>query len=687
MNEEKALQARLARTWGAFFARHGNFTETQRLAIPLLLDGKNLVLSAPTASGKTEAVLAPLVENYLFPLRSQALRILYILPTRALIHDLFKRLKPICENLQISLAMKTHDFNDFNPQAPSDILLTTPESLDSLLANQAKTLIHLQAVILDELHSLDNTVRGDQLRILLKRLQQIRDYAYSQEDTETPKVQYVALSATFSESRLFDERYLPNPTSLTIRGQRQIHAEFIPLDPENPQVLLEYFAIFQARGWRKALAFCNTRAEVEAYAMFIRQAKTAFGEQVFTHYSNLAPERRHEIEKQFAESSAALCLATNTLELGIDIGSIDLVLLIGAPSDSAAFYQRIGRANRRQRRTQMACFYRSHLEQMLFELLPSLEPNNIVAPFRLSVLIQQLFSLLKQSPSHALRLAPLSKLLGDFVSQHELEQILGHLQALDYLKVARLGEWRAGTRLNKLIDQQAYQDKSLSLYSNIDSVNQQSVEVRDKYSQKIIARVDRQWLARDSLTLEGQPLNVLWQDKRHLWVSNSAKADDSDSTPFYLSARQFLSFELAQALGKQLNWQTNTAPFVKDAQGGVYLFHWLGAIYGQIFYDLLRPYRHVYKTSQVELCLYFAEVPQTFPVWQESEIETYLKRHFMSYESLLQLGAYHFLLPKALRKKEVIRQLNLPRFLDSVQLLHSVEASEKDASQLLELLL
>jgi ATP-dependent helicase Lhr and Lhr-like helicase len=111
--------------------------------------------------------------------------------------------------------------------------------------------------------------------------------------------------------------------------------------------LLAYLAQFHARGWRKALAFCNTRAEVEAYASAIQRGRHPFGTNVFVHYSNLTAERRHEIEQQFAHADAALCLASSTLELGIDIGSIDVVLLLGAPADAAAFMQRVGRATRR----------------------------------------------------------------------------------------------------------------------------------------------------------------------------------------------------------------------------------------------------------------------------------------------------------------------------------------------------
>ncbi|MBZ0278462.1 MAG: DEAD/DEAH box helicase, partial [Anaerolineae bacterium] len=164
----------MQRTWGAFFGRYGNFTAIQTAAIPLILDGKNVVLCSETASGKTDAVLAPLIECHLPPVRPPGLKILYLLPTRALINDLFARLAVPLDTLRVSHAVKTRDLDTFDPRHPADVLLTTPESLDSLLASEAKALVNVRAVIIDELHIFDGTVRGDQLRVVLNRLRQVR---------------------------------------------------------------------------------------------------------------------------------------------------------------------------------------------------------------------------------------------------------------------------------------------------------------------------------------------------------------------------------------------------------------------------------------------------------------------------------------------------------------------------------
>ena len=192
-----ALKERLPRTWPAFFERHGNFTAIQLATIPPLLEGHNVIVCAPTASGKTEAAMAPLVELHCRhaasgrcwtgaqPRPSSARRahdstglsILYLTPTRALVNDLSARLAHPLQLLRLSIGMRTRDLSTFDPAHPPNVLLTTPESADSLLAGHARIFANLRAIVLDELHLLDRTPRGDQVRVILSRLRRIRDYA------------------------------------------------------------------------------------------------------------------------------------------------------------------------------------------------------------------------------------------------------------------------------------------------------------------------------------------------------------------------------------------------------------------------------------------------------------------------------------------------------------------------------
>lgn len=608
----QALRRSLGYTWGAFFRRYGSFTPAQSAAIPPLLAGSNLLLCAATASGKTEAALAPLIERYLPPERPvPRLTLLYLLPTRALINDLQKRLDTPLDNLRISCAVKTRDFTSFDPKHPADILLTTPESLDSLLTAHARVLTQVRAVVIDEIHVFDGTVRGDQLRVLLNRLRQVRAHAYKIGDADNQAVQYVGLSATLTQPALVASRYFSDAQVIEVPGKREIHAEYLPLDSESPAALLDYLNRFREHGWRKALVFCNTRAEVEHYTTAIRSGRSPFGAAIYAHYSNLSKERRFEIEQAFAQAEAALCFASSTLELGIDIGDIDVVLLIGPPGSAASLMQRAGRGGRRQSAVNVVCVYRSPLEQVLFRALLNAHETTSTTAFRPSVVVQQIFSLLKQSPTGALRLRPLADLFDGIFSEADLELILGELQLMGYLRPGRMGEWRAGERLHHLVDLQSTEHAPLSLYSNIQTTNAGQMNILDQHTQRVVARVDRQWLERDRLTLEGRPLQVTWYDGEALWVSNR-RSENTGEYLHYRSARQVLTYDLASRIPEQSGLSAGTAPLVLHGESWLW-FHWMGDVYGRALLELLSHRLPVQETSQPGLCLSFSEEPRVLP--------------------------------------------------------------------------
>ncbi len=444
-------------------------------------------------------------------------------------------------------------------------------------------------------------------------------------DAPDARIQYVALSATLAEPAAAAARYFPAAQVVRVPGGRDLAVELLPLAADSAAALSAYLATFRARGWRKGLAFCNTRAEVEAYATAVRAAGSPFGSQIFVHYSNLERQRRREIEEQFAQADAALCFASSTLELGIDIGSIDAAILIGAPGSAAAFAQRIGRAGRRHRTVHAACFYRTPLEEALLRaLLAAPEPAPAAAPFRPSVAVQQIFSLLLQSPTGALRLQPLADLFAGLLTAVDLEAILGFLHQTRYLTTARAGEWRAGERLKRLVDQQASEHAPLSLYSNIQN-RTATVKIRDQQSQQVVATVDPLWLDRELLTLEGRPLDVGWFDGEALWVTAHRGEAPVQTLP-YLSARQLLSFDLAQQLPAQLGLTPDSAPLVETPDGLAALSLagrclWPGAARSAA------PHLAVSESAQPGLALSLREEPRSLPSISTEQTTRYLQEH------------------------------------------------------------
>ena len=159
-----AVARQLTRSWDAFFARFGRLTNVQRAAIPDILGGRSVLVSAPTAAGKTEAACAPLMERMLrLP---GDWRVIYVSPTRALVNDLFERLRNPLERLNVRLARRTGEYRSGAEEA--QVLLTTPESLDSMLCRGRIEGGHLlaasAAVVLDEIHLLASSARGEQVQ-------------------------------------------------------------------------------------------------------------------------------------------------------------------------------------------------------------------------------------------------------------------------------------------------------------------------------------------------------------------------------------------------------------------------------------------------------------------------------------------------------------------------------------------
>ena len=191
-------------------------TEVQSLAIPEVLAGHNVVLCAPTASGKTEAILAPMVQRLLDAENHGGIQMLWITPTRALANDLLERIQGPLNQVGWEAGIWTSD-RKVNLEKSPQVLITTPEGFDSLLSRHTEDLKYLMSIVLDELHMIDGGYRGDQLRILLRRLKLIQDRP----------IWTCILSATITDPEAVGARYAENPKVVSVQGQRPIKWQVI----------------------------------------------------------------------------------------------------------------------------------------------------------------------------------------------------------------------------------------------------------------------------------------------------------------------------------------------------------------------------------------------------------------------------------------------------------------------------
>lgn len=329
----------------AFYGRFAALQPAQRAAIEPLLAGEDVLVLSGTGSGKTEAVVAPLVQRFrhLTAARAGPL-LLYITPTRALANDLLRRLAPPLERLGLVAGIRHGERNDLSRRQKPDLLITTPESLDVLLTARATSLQQVQAVILDEIHLTYNSQRGFQLAVLLRRLEQLLGRG----------IQVAGLSATVARPDDAWAFFRPGQTCTVIQDQQQKPLDAYVAQVDNHTTLLQFLDRAFGDSGAKVLLFVNARQECDRLAAELR-GWTRFGDRVYAHHASLDRDVRLAAEVAFQEAASALCIATSTLELGIDIGDVDLIILYGHPGGWESFMQRAGRGSRRGAKTNLLC--------------------------------------------------------------------------------------------------------------------------------------------------------------------------------------------------------------------------------------------------------------------------------------------------------------------------------------------
>ena len=344
MSETLSPLRQLPNTYRAFYGPFPYLYPFQKQTIVPILQGQDLILQSATGSGKTEAVLAPCIERIIQSGQQQTA--LYVVPTRALAVDLERRLTPVLKDrLGLQIGIRTGDSKRAGGACP-DLVLTTPESFDVLLGSSNADLRHfvqrIRTVVIDEAHPLIHHYRGRQVAYLLTRLQR----------RIAAPVQKIALSATLADveevGRFFAFR--PNAVFITESVQRDVVPHLVHLKNDDGELVALLNDLYETYGYRKILLFANSRGCCDRL-FYLLSYRGAFQGVTDLHYSNLKASTRRAVEYRFRRREHALCIATSTLELGIDIGDVDGVVLYEPPDSTSAFLQRIGRSNRREGRT------------------------------------------------------------------------------------------------------------------------------------------------------------------------------------------------------------------------------------------------------------------------------------------------------------------------------------------------
>jgi ATP-dependent Lhr-like helicase len=450
-------------------------------AIQAILDGKeDVLITSGTASGKTEAAFLPIL-SIIQPDPEGSVRVLYVGPLRALINDQFRRLEPLCEQGNIPIH-RWHADVDLSHKKdlldnPGGILQITPESLESLLINKTSALNHLfsglQFVVIDEVHAFLEADRGIQLRSQLERLSPYTTLGRPRRIGLSATVGDVGVAKTWLNPRDPDSVHLIDPSGVTV-PTRFSHVHFPLTQRDVPPELID--DLYNLTRNRKTLIFCNSRENVEKVTIQLNRlcARDRMEDRYITHHGSVHKDIREEAEQRMKEeSSPCSVVCTNTLELGIDIGRLDLIVQINSTQSVMSIVQRLGRSGRRPGEPRTLQVYTSEPEpipgedfyqQIPFELLKALAVTDLflegwIEPPRLArlpyhILYHQLLSRVTerngQSPTELIDYFIDSGIFPE-IKPADYSALIDHLISIDHLEKMPEGELILGIAGERIV--------------------------------------------------------------------------------------------------------------------------------------------------------------------------------------------------------------------------------------------
>ncbi|WNG83729.1 DEAD/DEAH box helicase [Mycobacterium sp. ITM-2016-00316] len=430
----------------------------QAASVQPVRSGSDCVLVAPTAGGKTEAAVFPLLSEMVEGNWSGA-TILYVTPLRALLNNLHARVSTYCSWLGRTAGLWHGDVGQSERRRMladrPDILLTTPESIEAMLVSRRvdheRFLGSVRAVVVDELHAFAGSDRGWHLLAVLERVERIAGR----------KIQRVGLSATVGN---------PETVGTWMQGSTEGRTPVVVVREDSspalsPEITVDYVGsmdnaatvISRLHRGEKRLVFAESRRSAEELAFLLRER----GVQTFVSHSSLSADERRQSERAFAEAKDTVIVATSTLELGIDIGDLDRVIQIDAPHTVSSFLQRLGRTGRRPGTSRNTLFLATSLDGLLDAAAVLLlwkrgfVEDVVAPPHPRHLAAQQLLALALQEGSFGTSDWP--RWWGDLPLMADGAEVLAYLRAQEFL-VEDSGLLMIGPRAEKEFGKRHFMD-------------------------------------------------------------------------------------------------------------------------------------------------------------------------------------------------------------------------------------
>jgi len=531
-------------------------TLVQKLAMPIILSGKSALIIAPTGVGKTESCMLPIFDEWLRT-HPKPISILYITPLRSLNRDLLKRFLWWANELDIDVSVRHGDTSSYarrmQVEVPPDLLITTPETLQAILpAKRMKEhLRNVRFVIVDEVHELASSKRGTQLTVALERLREL-----------CGDFQLIALSATLGQPRKIAEFIAGGREMEIVRAVEMKEMKIEVINPEpttRDSKLAEKLSSDEEIAARlrvvsnlikehtSTLTFTNTRDFAEVLTSRLKQAFPSL--KVENHHSSLSKEIRIRVENDFKAQKLKGIICTSSLELGIDIGSVDFVIQYMSPRQVSRIIQRVGRSGHRLERVSEGVIITTD-EDDIFEsaviarkaLNGELEPLTIHEN-ALDVLAHQIIGITRDKKRASLdeifriikRAYPFRKLQKkDFLEVCKFMESLRFIFVDEKLRVGRKGLLYYFENLSTIPDTKSYSVIDVTTNTRVGSLDEEFVALHAQEGVDFI--------------IKGEPWRIISIEENKIYVEPSSEREAA--IPGWEGELIPVPFEVAQEVGR-----------------------------------------------------------------------------------------------------------------------------------------
>ncbi len=524
----------------SFVKKYGKFTDIQKMCIPIIHNGENCLISAPTGFGKTEAAFIPILDMIVENKMYSGISLIYVTPLRALNRDVNTRLSSICKEFNISIATRHSDTTISERQkqqihAPC-ILITTPETLQSILVSPyfKEALKNTKYIIIDEVHEIYSSKRGTQLSLAIERLK-----LFSKE------LQIIGISATIGNIKIMGD-FLFNDSAFKIAELKKKKNTYVKIEYPNKNISMQESIIKKfdldilsasrlnciidhIKKSQSTIIFGNTRQIVEALGSkltFINKIDYFGG--IGVHHSSLNRIEKISVEEDFKSGKLKCVIATSSLELGIDIGRIDLVIQYGSPKQGTRLIQRIGRSGHIESGTSIGVIIATNIIEVMesHSILENIEhgiiETNSLYENALDVLMHQIIGILLQQHIELPAISIFNIIKNSFpyknITIKKLSDLFSFMEAQSLIK-----------NNNSLISissrAKIYYYKNLSFISD-----SKKFIVKDIYTNKIISTLDERFVINSvqensSFITRGLPWRVISIDDEIISVEPSGDFD------------------------------------------------------------------------------------------------------------------------------------------------------------------